>query len=48
MGIFFRKNRHSEILVREKIFRSPKLDARSPPLFTVVKILMKQFEFFVF
>ena len=33
MDIFFRgKNRHSEILVREKIFRPPKLGARSPPL----------------
>jgi len=29
---FFPKKRHSEILVREKVFRPPKLGARSPPL----------------
>ena len=28
----FQKKRHSEILVREKVFRPPKLGARSPPL----------------
>jgi len=32
MGNFFRKKRHSEILVRENIFRPPKLGARSAPL----------------
>jgi len=32
MEIIFPKNRHSEILVREKIFGLPKLGARSPPL----------------
>ena len=32
-GNFFRKKRHSEILVREKFLRPPpKLGARSPPL----------------
>jgi len=31
-GNCFRKNRRSEILVREKIFRPPKLGDRSPPL----------------
>jgi len=30
-GNFFRKKRHSEILVREKLFPSPQLGARSPP-----------------
>src|SRR6218665_1667176 len=30
--IFFREKRHSEMLVREKLFRPPKLGARSPPL----------------
>jgi len=29
---FFPKKPHSEILVREKVFRPPKLGARSPPL----------------
>ena len=29
---FSRKKRNSEILVREKFFRPPKLGARSPPL----------------
>ena len=29
---FLKKRRHSEILVREKMFRPPKLGARSPPL----------------
>jgi len=28
----FSEKRHSEILVRDKIFRPPKLGARSPPL----------------
>src|SRR6218665_773186 len=32
MEIFFREKSHSEILVREKIFRPPKLGSRSPPL----------------
>ena len=32
MDIFSGKKRHSEILVREKFFRPPKLGARSPPL----------------
>src|SRR6218665_2166401 len=32
MGIFSEKNRHPEILVREKIFRPPKLGTSSPPL----------------
>jgi len=32
MKIFSGKNRHPEILVSEKIFPSPKLGARSPPL----------------
>jgi len=32
MEIFFGKNRHSDILVREIFFRPPKLGARSSPL----------------
>jgi len=38
MLIFLPKKRHSEILVRENVFRPPKLGAKSPPLGGVLEV----------
>ena len=39
----FPEKRHSEILIREKFLRSPKLGARSPPLSTMYMFVCLSF-----